>query len=206
MNVAVLVPVKAFTEAKQRLADVLSPDDRRRLAQSLAEGVLAAASELPVFVVCDDSEVREWAEGHGASALWTAELGLNGAVDDGVRSITALGFDHVIVSHADLPLPSSLPDVARADTATFVPDTVRDGTNVMSFPLDRPIPAAYGSSSFDRHCSAARSIGLAVEVRADAHLALDIDNASDLAHPLLREVLPTWLPTIPVNRSTHPRR
>ena len=206
MNVAVLVPVKAFTHAKQRLAPVLSPDERRRLAQTLAEGVLAASSDLPRFVVCDDDQVREWAEAHGATALWTAELGLNGAVDDGVRSIAALGFDHVIVSHADLPLPTSLTGIARPDTATFVPDTVRDGTNVMSFPLDQPISAAYGSGSFERHCVAARIAGLPVEVRADPHLALDVDVAADLAHPLLREVLPPWLPTIPVNHFTHPDR
>ncbi len=36
--------------------------------------------------------------------------------------------------------------------------------------------------------------------------ALDIDVASDLAHPLLREVLPSWLPTIPVNPFTQPSR
>lgn len=200
MNAAVLVPVKAFDQAKQRLSGVLSPDQRRRLAQSLAEGVLSAVSDLQVFVVCDDEAVRLWAEGRGAHALWTAELGLNGAVDDGVRSIAAQGFDHVIVSHADLPLPTSLREVARRATATFVPDVHRDGTNVMSFPLDRPIPAAYGPGSFDRHCDAARSIGLAVELRPDARLALDIDVAEDLTHPLLREELPPWLPTIPANR------
>ncbi len=206
MNLAVLVPVKAFTQAKQRLADVLSPDDRRRLAQTLAAGVLAVADDVPIFVVCDDDEVRDWAQLNGATALWTAELGLNGAVDDGVRSIAAQGFDHVIVSHADLPLPSSLTDVARPGTATFVPDVLRDGTNVMSFPLDHPVPAMYGPGSFERHCDAARAAGLPVEVRADARLALDIDVASDLAHPLLREVLPSWLPTIPVNPFTHHRR
>jgi 2-phospho-L-lactate guanylyltransferase len=206
VNVAVLVPVKAFAQAKQRLADVLTPDERRRLAQTLAEGVLAVARDVPLFVVCDDEGVREWAELNGAGALWTAELGLNGAVDDGVRSIAALGFDHVIVSHADLPLPLSLTDIARRGTATFVPDVLRDGTNVMSFPLDRPVPAAYGPGSFDRHCEAARSAGLSVEVRSDTHLALDIDVASDLAHPLLREVLPSWLPTIPVNPFTQPSR
>lgn len=205
MNVAVLVPVKAFSQAKQRLSDVLSPDERRRLARHLAEGVLAVAvaGEVPLFVVCDDDEVHRWAQDRGANALWTAELGLNGAVDDGVRSIAAQGFDHVIVSHADLPLAGSLTDVARPGTATFVPDTVHDGTNVMSFPLDRPVPAAYGPGSFQRHCDAARAMGLEVEVRADPRLALDIDVASDLVHPLLREVLPSWLPTIQANPFTH---
>lgn len=205
VNVALLVPVKAFTQAKQRLAGVLSPDDRRQLAEILADGVLAAAGEVPKFVVCDDDEVRTWAVSRGATALWTAELGLNGAVDDGVRSIAALGFDHVIVSHADLPLPMSLTGVARPSVATFVPDVARDGTNVMSFPLDRPVMASYGPDSFARHCTAARAAGLVVEVRADTCLALDIDHPSDLVHPLLREVLPSWLPTIQANHFTHAR-
>ena len=165
-----------------------------------------AAGDVPLFVVCDDDEVREWTLDTGAHALWTAELGLNGAVDDGVRSIAAQGFDHVIVSHADLPLPMSLTDVARSGTATFVPDVARDGTNVMSFPLARPVPASYGPGSFARHRDAAHSIGLAIEVCVDARLALDIDVAADLTHPLLREVLPSWLPTIPVNPFTHRRR
>lgn len=203
MNVAALVPVKAFTQAKQRLTDVLSPAQRHRLARSLAEGVLASAADIAVFVVCDDEEVRDWASSQGATALWTAELGLNGAVDDGVRSIAARGFDHVIVSHADLPLPASLTRVARRGTATFVPDAARDGTNVMSFPLHRPISASYGPGSFERHCATARAVGISVEVRIDAHLALDVDTSSDLTHPLLREVLPSWLPTIPVNPFTH---
>ena len=203
MDVAALVPVKAFTQAKQRLGVVLSPAQRRRLAQDLAEGVLAAARDVAVFVVCDDEEVRRWAERNGATALWTAELGLNGAVDDGVRSITRQGFpDHVIVSHADLPLPASITTIARRGTATLVPDVAHDGTNVMSFPLHRPVPAAYGPGSFARHYDSARDAGLPVEVRLDTRLALDIDVASDLTHPLLRKVLPTWLPTIPVNPYT----
>lgn len=204
MNLAVLVPVKAFTEAKQRLSDVLSPADRRRLARHLAERVLAATEHVPVFVVCDDGEVRDWAQEHGASALWTAELGLNGAVDDGVRSIADRGFEHVIVAHADLPLPGSLLGIARTGVATFVPDAKRDGTNVMSFPLGHPIAASYGPGSFRRHRDTARASGVAVEVCIDARLALDIDTPTDLTHPLLREVLPPWLPTIPVNHFTHP--
>jgi len=206
VNVAVLVPVKAFSQAKQRLTDVLTPDERSRLARHLAEGVLTSVAALDVFVVCDDDDVRVWAEEHGARALWTAELGLNGAVDDGVRSIAAEGFDHIIVSHADLPLPGSLAHVARDATATFVPDVVRNGTNVMSFPLDRPIPAAYGPGSFARHCDAARGAGLPIEIRPDMRLALDIDVAADLTHPRLREVLPPWLPTIPANPYIHRTR
>ncbi len=59
VDVAVLVPVKAFTEAKQRLATVLSAADRIRLARWLADGVVASLGSTPVFVVCDDPDVRD---------------------------------------------------------------------------------------------------------------------------------------------------
>ena len=76
---AVVVPVKAFSKAKMRLAPVLSPDERAELARRMAEHVLSASKPLPVVVVCDDVEVAAWAEKLGARALPEPGLGLNGA-------------------------------------------------------------------------------------------------------------------------------
>jgi 2-phospho-L-lactate guanylyltransferase len=199
VDLAVLVPVKAFDQAKQRLIPVLTPNERIRLARWLAEGVIDAVGSLPTYVVCDDDEVRHWAHDAGATALWTARRGLNGAVDDGVAAISAEGFDHVVVAHADLPLPSGLTSIARERTATLVPDRRLDGTNVMSFPTPTPTPASYGVGSFERHRDA--STAPAIEVRIDHRLSIDLDTPSDLTNPLLREVLPSWLPTIPANPS-----
>ncbi len=55
-SAAVVVPVKAFGEAKVRLAGALDPGERARLARHMAEIVLLAAAPLPVVVVCDDDE------------------------------------------------------------------------------------------------------------------------------------------------------
>lgn len=196
-----LVPVKAFSAAKQRLAGVLAPDERSRLARWMADRVVAAVGEIAVFVVCDDVEVRSWAVDRGAHVLWTARLGLNGAVDDGVEAIATAGYDHVVVAHADLVLPAGLVRIVRAGTTTLVPDRRRDGTNVMAFPTSHPVAASYGPGSFDRH---RRSAGpLPIEIRIDTHLSIDVDTPSDLTHPLLKEVLPPWLPTIPVNPFIH---
>lgn len=191
------MPVKAFVAAKQRLAPVLQPAERRRLARWMADRVLDACAELPVYVACDDEDVRDWADARGARVLWGPGLGLNGAVDDGVRRIAADGIEHVSVTHSDLPLADGIPTLAVADRTTLVPDRRRDGTNVMSFPVERAIRASYGGGSFRRHLAAAAG---STEVRFDPRLSLDVDTPSDLAHPLLREVLPPWLPTIPVNR------
>jgi 2-phospho-L-lactate guanylyltransferase len=201
VRLAVLVPVKRFTAAKGRLRDVLTDDDRARLARWLADQVLDAVDGTPTFVACDDRDVAAWATARGARVVWGAGLGLNGAVDDGVAAIAADGFEHVVVSHADIPRPARLTEVATARTVTLVPDRRHDGTNVMSFPTDAPLRASYGGGSFGRHLHQARARGdVAVEVRNDVDLSLDLDTAADLIHPLVHEVLPPWLPTNPVNR------
>ena len=58
---AVLIPVKSFTTAKVRLAGVLDDAQRAALARAMAERVVAAAAPLPVWCVCDDADVRDWA-------------------------------------------------------------------------------------------------------------------------------------------------
>jgi 2-phospho-L-lactate guanylyltransferase len=198
VRAVVLLPVKSFAAAKRRLADVLDPSARAALAQAMATRVLAAAAPLPAFVVCDDVVVADWAATSGAGVLWRPGLGLNGAVTDGVASLAGVGFDHVVVAHADLPLAHDLGTVAVADTVTIVPDRRDDGTNVIAVPSRSGFRFRYGPSSAARHREEADRLGLACVVRRDARLAHDVDVAGDLEHPLVREVLP-WQPTSPAN-------
>ncbi len=200
MEAAVLVPVKRFTSAKGRLADVLDAGQRAELARWLADRVIAAARPLPTFVACDDDAVATWADEHGAEVLWSPGLGLNGAVDVGRATIAGKGFDHLVIAHSDLPLASELAALAVAGTVTLVPDRRRDGTNVVAVPVAADLAAAYGRGSFARHLDAALATGLPVEVRRDARLAIDVDNPDDLAHPALSTVLPAWLRTILASR------
>jgi 2-phospho-L-lactate guanylyltransferase len=200
VRLAVLVPVKRFTAAKGRLTGVLCDADREELARWMASRVVDVAAEIPTFVACDDDDVASWARSRGAEVIWGAGLGLNGAVDDGVERIGSSGFDHVLVTHADLARPDRLLDVAVADRITLVPDRRGDGTNIMSFPIRAPLRASYGGGSFRRHLAQAlghRNVEL--EVRSDPDLSLDLDTRRDLVHPLIREVLPAWLPTNPAN-------
>ncbi len=202
VDVALLIPVKRFGAAKGRLRGVLADEDRARLAEWMATRVLGATAELPVFVACDDEEVRAWAESRGAEVLWGPDLGLNGAVDDGIDRLIRRGADHLLVSHADLPRPGRLLDVVSAERVTLVPDRRRDGTNVMSFPARARLRASYGAGSFRRHLAQAQELGtVPVEVRPDPELSLDLDTLADLTHPLVQEVLPSWLTTIPASRA-----
>jgi 2-phospho-L-lactate/phosphoenolpyruvate guanylyltransferase len=182
---AVLVPVKAFRAAKARLAPAVEPAPRAALARWMATQVVEAVRPLATFVACDDDAVAEWADGLGAEVLWGPGLGLNGAVDEGVATITGKGFEHVVVCHGDLPLPGSIIDTIRPDTIVLVPDRRRDGTNVVSRPCSADLAASYGARSFGRHLEQALLTGFDVTVRFDSELSLDLDTVADLRHPLV---------------------
>lgn len=195
-----LVPVKAFSDAKARLAAVLGDAERERLARWTATRVLAAAGELPTYVACDDEQVATWAGEHGAAILWHPGVGLNAAVNSSVADLREAGVTDVIVAHGDLPRAHSLASLTEPGTLTLVPDRHGDGTNVIALPTDLQFRFAYGPGSFQRHLDAAIAAGHSVRVRRDPLLAADIDTPADLAHPLVQEVLPTWLQTNQVNQ------
>jgi 2-phospho-L-lactate guanylyltransferase len=179
--VAVLVPVKAFSEAKLRLAPAVGPAERARLARVWATHVLSVAAPLPVTVVCDDAEVAVWAAEAGARVAWAPGRGLNRAVESGVAQLRDAGVGRVIVAHGDLPLAGDLGWVARFPGVTIVPDHGDDGTNVISVSTAVPFRFAYGAGSFRRHGAEARRLGLALRVVRDPLLGRDIDLPSDLA-------------------------
>jgi len=180
---AVLVPVKAFHQAKGRLAATMNEAARAELARSMATAVLAAARPLRVYVVCDDDAVAAWADGLGATVLWKPTRGLNGAVNEGVADLADRGVPRVIVAHADLPHAVDLAWVDDGDGVTLVPDRHDDGTNVAALPTDRGVTFAYGPGSFARHVVEAQRLGLGPRVVREERLGWDIDVPADLATP-----------------------
>ena len=172
---ALLVPVKAFPQAKQRLASALAPVAREALARAMASTVLAAAGGMRTAVVCDDDDVRAWAEAQGAEAIWTPGLGLNGAVEAGVAHLARRGVERVVVAHADLPLARDLTWLADGNGVTLVPDRHGDGTNVACVPTTVGFAFAYGAASFAAHRAEARRLGLLVRLVPDAALGWDVD-------------------------------
>ncbi|UDY37018.1 2-phospho-L-lactate guanylyltransferase [Dermatobacter hominis] len=181
----VLVPVKSFAAAKGRLAGVLDAPTRAALARSMAEVVVAAAAPLPVVVVCDDRDVASWAQAVGATVLWTEGLGLNGAVDEGVRRLAGAGVRRVVVAHADLPFATGLSALADVDgdAVALVPDRRHDGTNVASVPTGRGFGFRYGAGSLAAHRAEAERLGLPVRVVESEVLGWDVDEPDDLRPP-----------------------
>ena len=59
----------------------------------------------------------------------------------------------------------------------------------MSRPCAAPLSAAYGGGSFRRHLKAALDAGLAVDVRIDPQLSIDVDTVDDCRLPLVAPLL-----------------
>jgi 2-phospho-L-lactate guanylyltransferase len=184
----VLLPVKAFSQAKERLAVSLDPLRRAELARVMAEHVLAAARPLPVAVVCDDEDVAKWAGACSAIVLIEPGRGLNGAVEAGVTRLARAGASEVVVAHADLPLAHGLEHLTGFSGVTLVPDRREDGTNVLCLPAGSPFRFGYGRGSFARHSAEARRLGLPVRVIREPDLAWDVDIPSDIPTSLARSL------------------
>jgi 2-phospho-L-lactate guanylyltransferase len=178
--VAVLVPVKPFSQAKLRLAPALDASQRSRLARTMASHVLRCAGALPVAVVCDDTEVASWARREGALVVWEPERGLNRAVEAGVERLASEGVRRVIVAHADLARARDLGWVADFAGVTLVPDRNGNGTNVICVPAGSGLTFSYGPGSFSRHVTETRRLRLPLRVVHEPLLAHDVDLPADL--------------------------
>lgn len=179
----VVVPIRSFTDSKQRLAATLDAPARHSLSVELATAVLDAARHHERVVVTNDEDAAALALRHGAAVL--ADPGtLDGAAAAGRDWARKRGAARVVVIHADLPFVHSIDALLRppgARVAVLVADHRSDGTPALSVPTDSAFEFAYGPGSFERHRNNATAAGLAVEIERDPALAFDVDLPEDLA-------------------------
>ncbi|MEM9033439.1 MAG: 2-phospho-L-lactate guanylyltransferase [Actinomycetota bacterium] len=181
---ALVVPIKAFADAKGRLAERFAPQERQALAVAMADRVLAAAGSLEVFVVADDPEVVRWATAGGARVVDPGEPGLSRAVSVGVAAARRAGHDRVVVSHGDLPLADDLDRIDRHADVVLVTDRHGDGTNVVALRTDVGFRFAYGAGSRHRHVAEAHRLDQSVRVVTRSGLCWDVDVPDDIAGPV----------------------
>ncbi len=179
----VVIPVRAFTQGKARLAGKLEPSARIELGRRLANAVAAAAGELPAVVVSSAPEVRDWARDRALAVIDDPGT-LDRAAVAGRAWVAGRGLTRAVVVHADLPKARTLTPVTRDGArpiVTLVPCHRDDGTPVLAVPVDVPFRFAYGPGSFRRHAAEARRLGLGLRVVRDPDLAFDVDVSDDLA-------------------------
>ena len=189
-----VVPAKPLRTAKQRLAGVLTEEERRSLARAMLSDVLRCLREVDavegIVVVSSDPEVAKLAAAHGTRIVADDNTGHTAAVDCGIRALRAEAVGAALVLSADVPGVASAEierllrehgrDAARGPAVTIVSDRRGDGTNAICCSPSDAIPFAFGLGSLQRHLDAARASRVAVRVLDLPGIALDIDEPGDL--------------------------
>ena len=181
----VIIPMKPFAEAKQRLAPALDPGERAKLAERMFRHVLRITSGVfgapNVLVVSRARDVVGLAEAGGANGLLeTGVADLNSALAQAACHVSARGESRVLIVASDLPLlgEQDIAEMAKWDCA-ITPDRHQCGTNALVWPVD--LPLLFGNHSFARHHAAAEGVGLVAHVVVRRGLSHDVDVPADLA-------------------------
>ncbi|HYM66540.1 MAG TPA: 2-phospho-L-lactate guanylyltransferase [Patescibacteria group bacterium] len=186
----VVVLVKDFESAKERLRPALGPRSRRTLARRNARlAVRAAAAGDHTLVVAGGEGVAALARSWGADVLLEPrQEGQNVAARRGIDRAVEAGADAVLLLSSDLPLVTrqsvqELLDAAArhaAPVAVAVPAVGRGGTNALYLRPGHAIGLHFGDDSLARFRQDAETHGVDFVIHASEAMALDLDEPSDL--------------------------
>jgi 2-phospho-L-lactate guanylyltransferase len=193
----ILIPVKNFSEAKQRLAAVLDQPARTELAQTMLHDVvtaLAGWSRRPACtLVTSDPFALNLARQFDFEIIADpTNPGETGAIEMATRLCVERGIDSTLVIPADIPLiqASELEQIlaqAPVEGSVLAPAADGRGTNAAFRRPANLFPLRFGNDSFKPHLAAAQATGRPCVVLQLPRLAVDVDNPEDLqqllAHP-----------------------
>jgi 2-phospho-L-lactate guanylyltransferase len=189
-----LVPLRGLEDAKTRLGAELDPEERLELVVEMATRTLAATRDAPclagTILVTADHAAAKLAEFFGARTIVQRLPGLNAALREARVVAVEHGATAILILPIDLPAisPGAI-EALLADAGAHraagrplvlaVPDRHGTGTNALLVAPPGAIEPAFGEGSFAAHRAAAEA-ALAVFVRHDGPLTLDVDTGADL--------------------------
>ena len=191
----ILIPVKDLSRAKQRLAPLMTQEERTGLAWAMLENTFAAATRTRnvdrIAVVTLYSPAIELAEKFGMEViLERAQISESASVDFGSKELLKCGAEAVLRLPIDLPLLTVEDIETLLDCDNAAPSVVitpsRDGTGTNAL-LRRPpdlFPSHFGAHSLYKHLAEAEKVKARCRVLELPHIALDIDEPADLAELL----------------------
>jgi 2-phospho-L-lactate guanylyltransferase len=201
MKITILLPVKGFRNAKQRLSSSLSRAERECLAEAMFRDVLRevmrARGLAAKYVVTSDDRVAEIALSFGASVIREpVERGETSAVDFARFDLKKTGHEAILIIPGDIPLVGAedveqvlgqIPEGAAAPFVLLVPSHDRKGTNALLLAPPDILKLRFGFDSFTYHMSQVTAQGLPMRFIENEPIALDIDEPKDLERFLVYE-------------------
>lgn len=191
MSTWVIVLVKDFDSAKQRLGPALDAPARRALARGNAElAIRASAAGGHQLVVAGSEEVASFAGELGVEALLEPrQEGQNVAAARGIAFAVERGAQAVLLLSSDLPLvtQAAVHDLLAAGARLAAPAAVavaavgRGGTNALYLRPPDALKLHFGSDSLAKFRHEAEDRGVNFSIHASEEMALDLDEPDDLA-------------------------
>jgi len=196
MKTIAVLPVKRLASAHARLAPILAPDARERVAEAMMLEMLPKMRRCrtidETIVVTSDPAVARHADWLGHVVVeQEQDQGHPHAAAAGARAAIERGADRVAMLPTDCPLfdPAELDD-RLGDTpraALIVPDRNGTGTNALVLSPPDAIEPAFGPDSCAKHVTRARAAGISFALEKLPSLADDLDTQEDLER--LRDAL-----------------
>ena len=189
MSIRIIVPHRGLAAAKTRLAMILHPDERMKLAERLLRSVLAVARQAcdDVVVISPSAALEPMVSAAGARLVAQHGMGLNAGLEEARGAALSEGVTTLVVLHGDLPnlgtgdihaLLDALPSPAGV---VIAPDRAGTGTNALAMQPVDAIGFRFGVGSHAAHRAAAEAVGLPFVDLARPGLAFDLDTPEDLA-------------------------
>ena len=191
MNTAVIIPIKQFSNVKQRLSVILSEEERGGLARAMLKDVLTAASLCQyvdeIFLVSRDSSVQDIALEFDVQVIREPEQAdLIGSVVHAAAVLEQKGFARMLFLPGDVPLvtPDELDAMCDGHSLSpmmrIVPASDLLGTNGLLVSPPTAMAFSFGPDSFRKHLKVAEVASLRSEVVQVPGLGLDLDTPDDL--------------------------
>jgi 2-phospho-L-lactate guanylyltransferase len=188
---AVLLPIKHLQNAKQRLANILTPEERFALATAMLADTLRALAGVrlaeKIFIATNYEPAMQAAEENGWELIHEKEqISESHSVDAASRICAQRGITHLLRLPLDLPLVQSSDVDELLAIECSVPALVivpsRDGTGTNAILRAHPclFPSHFGPGSFAKHLSEAEQSGAQITIRRNPRLEMDVDDESDL--------------------------
>ena len=187
-----ILPVKEMVGAKQRLAPLLSPEERIALMQVMLRDVLAALSVTQglagIAVVTLDPWAEALARQYGAQIITEgAREGHTGAVTAAAAVLQAGGIAAILTMPGDIPAVKT-PEVealiaagSAAPAFIIAPAHDEQGSNAILMSPPDAVKLRFGEDSYFPHLAAARAAGIAPQIPRLPGIAMDIDHPEDIA-------------------------
>ena len=190
MKIGVIIPVKKFSDSKNRLSSVLTLEEKKELVRCMLFDVcdvLIKSSYLNgIAIVTSENEIVQYENYEKIIHLKESHnSGVNNAVEIGNQYFMKEGFDATIVIPGDIPLIDNqvldkLFGQVNKNQVIITPSRREDGTNLLFRNPPGIIQTSYDSNSYFTHLKMIKDNNLQYSIYLEDAIRLDLDEPEDI--------------------------